>query len=58
MTVDQKQRLQAIIDLAEARLREPLDPNTKHDLGEILRLARELHSSPTDWRGEASGRRG
>jgi hypothetical protein len=37
------QNLQAILDLADARLRNPQDltPNTEHDLREISRLANE-----------------
>jgi hypothetical protein len=43
MTSDQ--RLQSILDLASARLRNgPLDPNVEHDLGEIVRLA-----TPEKW---------
>ena len=35
-----KERLQGILDLASARLRNgPLDPNVEHDLREIVRLA-------------------
>lgn len=41
MTRFQIEQVQAVIDLAEARLRNPpLDPNVEHDLREIARLAR------------------
>jgi hypothetical protein len=43
MTREQKINVRAILDLAEARLRNPpLDPNVEHDLKEIVRLANEL----------------
>lgn len=43
MTREQKHALQAILDLAEARLRNPpLDPNVEHDLKEIVRLAETI----------------
>lgn len=38
--ITEKERLQAILDIASARLRNgPYDPNVEHDLREIVRLA-------------------
>ncbi len=44
MTREDKTRVRAILDLAEARLLNPQDltPNTEHDLKEIVRIAREM----------------
>lgn len=42
-----EQRLQAIHDLASARLRNgPLEPNVEHDLKEIVKLAEPRRSLP------------
>ncbi len=54
MTEDQKQSLQAILDLAEARLRNPQDltPNTEHDLREIARIAKATIPTPVERRAD------